>query len=190
VWKWDQTEPFGSTPPNDNPSGLGAFDFPLRFPGQYFGRERGLAYNYYRDYDPNVGRYIQSDLIGLRGGANTYSYVRANPSSHKDRSGLVTDPDSVTGLSDDFMDFIRRQIGRKGANELEKLPGYAEGIACANGLSCALLYRDDVLGGLINDQCKNLLEVGQRNGYLQCMSTCRSKLSEKCIRPPLACTSD
>jgi hypothetical protein len=33
VWKWEQTEPFGDNPPNDNPSGLAAFDFPLRFPG-------------------------------------------------------------------------------------------------------------------------------------------------------------
>lgn len=31
--------------PNNNPSGAGAFDFPLRFPGQYFDRETNLAYN-------------------------------------------------------------------------------------------------------------------------------------------------
>jgi inhibitor of cysteine peptidase len=67
VWKWDQQEPFGSTPPNDNPSGLGAFDFPLRFPGQYFDRETGLAYNVFRDYDSAIGRYIQVDPIGTIG---------------------------------------------------------------------------------------------------------------------------
>jgi uncharacterized protein RhaS with RHS repeats len=52
VWRWDQGEPFGNDVPNNNPSGAGAFDFPLRFPGQYFDRETNLASTYFRDYDP------------------------------------------------------------------------------------------------------------------------------------------
>jgi RHS repeat-associated protein len=65
VWRWDQQEPFGATPPNDNPSGLGAFDFPLRFPGQYFDRETGLAQNWFRDYDSTTARYIEADPLGM-----------------------------------------------------------------------------------------------------------------------------
>jgi RHS repeat-associated protein len=89
VWRWDQQEPFGATPPNDDPDGDGVkFDFPLRFPGQYFDRETNLNYNIARDYWPDGGRYIQSDPIGIRAGLNTYAYVNQNPLKKADPFGL------------------------------------------------------------------------------------------------------
>jgi RHS repeat-associated protein len=46
-------------------------------------------YNYFRDYDSSLGRYIQSDPIGLEGGLNTYGYVDANPVIGFDEQGLA-----------------------------------------------------------------------------------------------------
>jgi uncharacterized protein RhaS with RHS repeats len=50
--------------------------------------ETGLNYNYFRDYDPVVGRYTESDPIGLKGGNNTYTYVLDNPLNYVDTTGL------------------------------------------------------------------------------------------------------
>jgi RHS repeat-associated protein len=88
VWLWHQTEPFGNNVPDENPSGLGAFDLPLRFPGQRYDKETGLAQNWNRNYWSEGGRYVESDPIGLRGGINTYLYVGANPLSWTDPAGL------------------------------------------------------------------------------------------------------
>jgi len=80
VWRWDQAEPFGNNPADEDPDANSvAFDLPLRLPGQYFDKETNLHYNYFRDYDPSLGRYEESDPIGLRGGLNTYAYVQGSP---------------------------------------------------------------------------------------------------------------
>ena len=88
VWSW-LSDPFGSTAANDDPDGDGStFTYNLRFPGQYYDQETGLHYNYFRDYDPSTGRYVQSDPIGLRGGLNTFGYVEGNPLLLVDIYGL------------------------------------------------------------------------------------------------------
>jgi RHS repeat-associated protein len=84
VWSADY-KPFGeaSITASDN------FTNNLRFPGQYYDVETGLNYNYYRDYNPVLGRYIEADPIGLGDGDNLiYTYTANNPINAFDFYGL------------------------------------------------------------------------------------------------------
>jgi RHS repeat-associated protein len=68
-------KPFGETDVNQNSTVTNNF----RFPGQYFDEETGLHHNYYRYYDPVIGRYLRTDPIGLGVGINPYGYTVNNP---------------------------------------------------------------------------------------------------------------
>jgi len=91
-WRWI-AEPFGTTAPETNPSNLGVFTQPLRFPGQYADQESGLAYNYFRNYDSTTGRYTTPDPLGLDAGSmSLFTYVGGNPLSFTDPKGLQATP--------------------------------------------------------------------------------------------------
>lgn len=83
-WVWDVIyAPFGGT--------AAIFDatakLDMRFPGQWFQMESGLAYNWHRHYDATLGRYVQPDPIGYAGGRSLYGYVGQNPLGYIDPEG-------------------------------------------------------------------------------------------------------
>ena len=91
VWKNDNTEPFGNSVPNQDPSGLDNFEYNYGSEGQYRDKETGLIWNGYRVLDPELGRYDQSDPIGLEAELSTYAFVSGSPLNFIDPLGLSTE---------------------------------------------------------------------------------------------------
>ena len=90
VWNWVQ-EPFGTGPANAQQG----FEYNPRFRGQYFDEESSQHYNMFRDYRPSLGRYVQSDPVGLVGGLSTYGYALQSPLKYADPSGLTAEAPSL-----------------------------------------------------------------------------------------------
>jgi RHS repeat-associated protein len=162
---------------DENPGALGIFEFPLRFPGQYFDKESNLAYNFFRDYDPVLGRYVESDPTGLRGGLNTYLYASGTPVVRIDPLGLVAQ---------------QQAMGNIPAEASERL-GQEQGILCGQVLPCGLGAQ---LESAAFEQCKVLLPVvGGTKGtvapvaYNACMARCPPEYRKRC-GPKTSCAPD
>lgn len=123
-------------------------------PGQYYDRATNLFYNYYRDYDPQTGRYVQSDPIGLEGGLNTYSYVEANPLDNADPDGLRPRPQNRTGGSAGTTRYPpltdSRATGRRQQEGHHSFPEFLNGPA-QQDLTTMSRHRHDMIHRDLND---------------------------------------
>lgn len=88
IWRAEY-EPFGAALVNADPDRDGrSFELNLRLPGQYADAESGTSYNYFRDYDPNTGRYLSPDPLGTFAGPNVFTYAHNDPLRRFDSLGL------------------------------------------------------------------------------------------------------
>ena len=96
VWSWDSTA-FGVAPPS-----VETVKFNLRFPGQVYDDLTKQHYNLNRYYNPELGRYMEADPIGLEGGLNPYAYVGSNPVNAVDPMGLMDFNFDFSGMEHAF----------------------------------------------------------------------------------------
>lgn len=126
VWSWN-SDAYGFASPNEDMDGDGnATHIPLRLPGQLYDEDTRLYYNYFRDYDADLGRYVQTDPIGLNGGVNTYVYVAGNPLRYSDFFGLkVLFDDQAKDIQKVKSMYVRlksTEHGKKICRTLEQFP--------------------------------------------------------------------
>jgi RHS repeat-associated protein len=155
----------------------------LRFPGQYFQLETGLAYNWHRHYDPVTGRYIQPDPLRFVDGPSIYAYAVSSPFMKTDRDGLhiegpggVEIPLYIPPIPPPVTDFLKPwvhnhpigpQMCAANANKEEECKSACDAAFAANIVVCKML-RDKRNRALCYDQAHEL--------YATCLKNCSKGL--------------
>ena len=154
VWSWQNQNAFGDSQSSEDPDGNHkTFTYNTRFSGQYFDTETGLHYNYFRDYDPQTGRYLSSDPIGLAGGLNTYGYALQNTLSLVDPLGLAVTPETP-------IDLLSFGFSIKAFNDD---PSILNGLGLAyDGIAAIVPFLPAGYG--IIKQCGNVTKSGDKGG--------------------------
>jgi RHS repeat-associated protein len=150
-----------------------SFAVNLRFPGQYWDEESKLSYNYFRNYQPNQGRYTQADPIGLEGGWSRFGYVSANPLMFIDPDALrktVNLGEGYTGGIDTF------DVSGSSSFEIHvyDASGKEIGIYGPNGWfdKHGLRGAPDGLPSSVEAQCKGqAVDIGRRMGKIPAKGT-------------------
>jgi len=180
AWRWDSAEAFGGTAPDQNPAGLGVFSFNQRLPGQVFDAESGLFQNWNREYNPRIGRYMQSDPIGLEGGINSFAYVEGDPLSNTDETGEFANfaIGAVTGVITGYA--IAKLSGDECYGVRDALQDAALGAVGAGVVSkLNKLYRIAKLRSIANS--RGLENVGQK-GYTETWKNGKNTLEKLDIK--------
>jgi len=169
VWR-GSFEAFGTGVIDESPApGPGTVNFNLRFPGQYFDSETGCHYNYFRYYDPEVGRYITSDPIGLDGGINTYAYVENDPVNFTDPFGLASGGKKNIGTEGFTRRSDPKQVEKALADAISK--GQKKRAAALRAL-LKVIKRGGTMGILPINPASILIESCLNGDELSCLTLC------------------
>ncbi len=144
IWRWDSA-PFGDSPANENPTvGLPSFTYNLRFPGQQHDRETETNYNYFRDYEAQTGRYVQSDPVY----EGHYQYADSQPLDQIDPLGLFTLSLKIPrGWKPEEKNYARAKAKcLKDAARAGRLVSTTPGRRPREGLKCAVRRRSPPAG--------------------------------------------
>ena len=144
VWDATSQKPYGGTSVDEDPDNNQVnFKLNVRLPGQYYDAETGHHYNYFREYYPGVGRYLQADPIGLAGGLNLYAYAGSDPVNGTDLTGLT-----YTNLSDEPQVAVLESGQKVSVPPNSAIPSGIDGIMNPDG-SFTKTMGKDWFGGLL-----------------------------------------
>jgi RHS repeat-associated protein len=199
VWRWDG-EPFGNSfPTNPNSGSAPSITYNLRFAGQQYDAFSGYYYNWMRDYDPETGRYVQADPLGLGGGLSRYAFVSGNPMSSRDPRGLAVEVCSQPAFGSmpvdhQWLKTDTREAGMGGTrgnvpgNQSGDRPGDRVQVTDHSGRSTQAGASCRKVDGVDENKINALLEIGRPLGRWgptnQCQSFVRQTLLEAQIEPP------
>jgi RHS repeat-associated protein len=145
---WDAIyRPFG-----DVQSITGSGTNNLRFPGQYFLVEEGLHYNWYRHYDPTLGRYVQPDPLGFVGGPSVYGYARLAPNQYIDPDGRcpLCVAIAISAATSASLDILIQLLENRG--QVECIDWQRVGIAALIGGTVRLGLGNSLVGRFLADE--------------------------------------
>ena len=161
----------------------------LGYPGQWHDGTSGLYQNWHRDYDPTLGRYLETDPIGLAGGTNLYAYVDGNPVNLIDPMGLCVEDLCIgEGLAAARLYCLRfpAQCARAAAavgGAIANLfrgpprdppipPAIPRGPSCEPGEDCEVQWEED------RATCKRAWGFVAQDGLAVCNQTAFARYSE------------
>jgi RHS repeat-associated protein len=130
------------TPFGDAVVSIASVENPFRFPGQYYDQETGLHYNYFRYYNPPIGRYITPDPIGLEGGINLFAYAANSPINRIDPTGLFIGPVDTAMCA--YYKIMLITEGMKCKKEVEERPCEDDATDPDAGLKSREIWRECV----------------------------------------------
>src|SRR5574341_317703 len=170
----------------------------LRFPGQYFDAETGLLYNYFRDYNPAIGKYIEADPLFTQFNLLTKKYINnlLRP-NRRPRNVELQSPLNVLMAKDDYVYVMNNPLkfmdplGLYVAPPLNTrcAPAYVDSVS--DRTACCYRYnkkaddRCDCLGDMVGDSaatdaCKDCNAKFPTSPEEACICTCKAAGGNNC----------